>query len=163
MKTRSVAGLILVIISLSIPSLTEAKPTTVCPIAKSIYRDGDGKGFELVFGAPLPNTTYHATAVIHHPQQRSLYQFTVNQSSGYGSVWLNELSKKNSRQSQRFWITFFDQNLKSATPLWLGEEKEAPKYAVVAELGSHDYYQRRGTEKPSLIGDVIWVFDRCQA
>lgn len=65
--------------------------------------------------------------------------------SGYGSVWLFDQSMTNSNQKNMLWITFFDQELKSATPLWLGEEKEAPKYAVIAELGSYDYSRRRGT------------------
>jgi hypothetical protein len=163
MKTNNFAGLMLFIVALSMPSLAEAAPAKGCPIASSVYRDGDDKGFELVFDAPPPNTPYYATAVIHHSQHRSLYRFTVNQSSGYGSVWLNEISKSNSNQNKSFWITFFNQDLKSATPLWLGEEKEAPEYAVIAQLGSHDYYRRRGTANPPLIGDVLWIFDRCQA
>lgn len=162
MKTKNSALLMLSIVVLAMPILAEVAPVKVCPIAKSIYRDGDGKGFELVFGGAAPNTPHYATAVIHHSQQRSLYRFTVSQSSGYGSVWLNEPSRSNLSQNNSFWSTFFNQDLKSATPLWLGEEKEAPKYAVIAELGSHDYYQRRGTENPPLIGDVMWIFERCQ-
>lgn len=163
MKTKNFVLLMLSIIVLSMPALAEAAPSKECPIAKSIYRDGDSKGFELIFSGPPPNTPYHAIAVIHHSQRRSLYRFTVSQSSGYGSVWLNELSGDNSKRNKSFRIAFFDQELKSATPLWLGDEKEAPKYATIAELGSYDYYQRRGTENPPLIGDVMWVFDRCQS
>ncbi len=48
------------------------------------------------------------------------------------------------------------------TPLWFREATKAPQYAVIAELGSHDYYQRRSTENPPLIGDVMWMFDRKQ-
>lgn len=163
MKTKNSILLMLSIVALSMPTLAEAAPSKGCPIAKSIYRDGDSKGFELVFGAPPPNTPYYATAVIHHSQRRSIYRFIVSQSSGYGSVWLNEPSRGNSNQNNSFWITFFDQDLKSATPLWLGEEKEVPKYAVIAELGSYDYSRRRGTENPPLIRDVMWIFDRCQS
>jgi hypothetical protein len=163
MKTKNSILLMLFLIALSMPALAEAVPSKGCPIAKSIYRDGDGKGFELVFGAPPAKTPYYATAVIYHSQRRPIYRFTVSQSSGYGSVWLNELSGDNSKQNNSFWITFFDQDMKSATPLWLGEEKAAPEYAVIAQLGSHDYYRRRGAETPPLIGDVMWMFDRCQS
>ncbi|OLP17017.1 hypothetical protein BST81_18755 [Leptolyngbya sp. 'hensonii'] len=150
---------------LSVPALAKAAQTQGCPIAKSVYRDGDGKGFQLVFGPPPPNTPYHATAVINHPQQRQLYRFLVTQSSGYGSIRLLDQVNKNAKQGKSWWITFFDQNLKSATPLFLGQETESPKYAVIAELGSYDYYQRRGRitqNTPPFLQDVLWIFDHCQ-
>ena len=162
MKIPSYALLTLLIMVLSMYSPAEAALSQDCPLTQSIYRDGDGKGFELVFGPPPPKTVYDATAVIHHTQQRSLYRFTVDQLSGYGSVWLSDLSRSHSKQSKSFWMTFFDRDLKAATPLLLWDAKEAPQYVVIAELGSHDYYQRRGTENPPLIGDVMWKFDRCQ-
>ena len=161
MTATSFAVSILSILALAMPTATGAAASESCPIAKSIYRDGDGKGFELVFGPPTTGRIEHATAVINHRQQRQLYRFKMYQRSGYGSVWLSELSLGYPKQPARgFWITFFDRDLKSATPLFLGEEKESPRYAVIADLGSYDYYRRRGQE--TLIKDPIWVFDRCQ-
>jgi len=55
--------------------------------------------------------------------------------------------------------------MRSATPLFFGEETDAPEYAVISELGSLDYYARRGTIEqtdPPLLQDVIWIHDRCQ-
>lgn len=146
-------------------TLTASSPLESCPIARSIYRDGDGKGFQLVFGPPPPGRPFHATAVINHPQQEKLYQFLVNQSSGYGSVWLSPPDRGSSSHNNLLWITFFDRNLKSATPLFLGKETEAPMYAVIAQLGSNDYYRRKGnvtSSTPPLLRDVIWIHDRCQ-
>ena len=62
-------------------------------------------------------------------------------------------------------LFFFDQASQSATPLFLEETTEAPEYAFVSGLGSYDYYARRGTiteETPPLLGDMMWVYDRCQ-
>ncbi|NEQ29209.1 MAG: hypothetical protein F6K28_61820, partial [Microcoleus sp. SIO2G3] len=131
MDAKNFAMLMIFVVAIPTTTVVEAVPSQVCPIAKSIYRDGDGKGFQLVFGSPPPNTPYSATAVINHSQSGQIYHFTVSQSSGYGSVWLIDQSRTNSSQRNMLWITFFDQDLKSATPLWLGEEKEAPKYAVI--------------------------------
>ncbi|GBO53433.1 hypothetical protein APA_1340 [Pseudanabaena sp. lw0831] len=134
-----------------------------CPITKSVYRDGDGTGFELVFWEPPVGTPFHGTAIINHPQHKQIYRFIVSQSSGYGSIWLTNQDKDtiNLKNDRSFGITFFDRNFKSATPLWLGKETDSPKYAIVADLGSHDYYRRRGSTLP-LLGDVIWIHDRCQ-
>ncbi|MBD1914053.1 hypothetical protein [Leptolyngbya sp. FACHB-8] len=145
------------------PALANAEES--CPISQSIYRDGNGQGFELVFGPPPVGSIVDATAVINHPLQSHLYEFTVDQVSGYGSIWMAEQVPTLPNGDQRFWLAFFDQNLRSATPPFFGEETEAPKYAVISELGSHDYYARRGTvgqtEVP-LLQDVIWIHERCQ-
>ncbi|CAN1211726.1 hypothetical protein TUMEXPCC7403_16095 [Tumidithrix helvetica PCC 7403] len=165
MKTTNFALLILSMVLLSMQTVTGAAASESCPIAKSIYRDADGKGFQLVFGPPPPRSPFHATAAIAHPQLGQLYRFQVTQSSGYGSIWLLEQDRSNSKRENRFWITFFDRDLKSATPIFLGQETESPRYAVIAELGSHDYYQRRGTmtqSTPPLLPDVMWIHDRCQ-
>ncbi len=144
---------------------THAVASASCPIAKSLYRDGDGQGFQLVFSPPPTGTPFHATAAIKDREQRTLYQFKVSQSSGYGSIWLENQDAKPPQRDRGLWMTFFDQNLKSATPRFLGEESKAPKYAVIAELGSYDYYNRKNSgaarNSPSL-SDAIWIFDRCQ-
>ena len=150
------------IVVLPIYSSAAATPSQDCPLIQSIYRDVSGKGFELVFGPPLTKKIYPASAVIQHVQAGKLYEFDVSQSSGYGSVWLGTLKQLSSGRLKSFWITFFDQDLQEATPLWFREAKKAPQYAVIAELGSYDYYQRHGTKNPPLIGDVMWKFDRCQ-
>ena len=161
MKTQSCITLALSLIALSIPAPAQADPAQDCPLTQSIYRDADGKGFELAFSSPRPKTPYPASAIIQHAQGGRMYEFDVSQSSGYGSVWLNTL-KNYPGPPRSFWITFFDQDLKAATPIWLLDAKTAPKYAAIAELGGHDHYRRRGTKNPPLIGDVMWRFDRCQ-
>jgi hypothetical protein len=129
-----------------------------CPTARSIYRDAEGKGLQLVFGAPPTNSAIHGTATIVHPQQGQIYHFNVTQSSGYGSIWLWEKEDINSENNDSLWLAFFDGNLKLATPTFFGEETESPQYAIIAELGSYDYYQKRMS-----LGDVIWIHDRCQS
>ncbi len=138
MKAKNLAVFIPSIAVLWGLTATGAAASKSCPIAQSIYRDGDGKGFQLVFRPPLPGSTAHATAAIAHPQQGQLYQFQVTQSSGYGSIWLSDMDASNSKRSKSLWMAFFDRNLKSATPTFLGEETEAPEYAVISELGSYD-------------------------
>lgn len=151
-------------------SVAEAVSPAPCKIAQSVYRDADGKGFELVFGEPIPETaSSKATATITHPKVGQLYNFNVTQSSGYGSISLILLNDDGALDSHDFRINFFDQNLVSATPLWFGEETQAPKYAFITALGGHDYYRRKGdfyTSRISLLvpplGDVLWVYNRCQ-
>ena len=143
-----------------------AATSETCPISNSIYRDANGQGFELVFGLPPIDSAVQGTAVINHPQQAQLYQFRVLQSSGYGTVSLWDQDLEQPENDHGFWMAFFDHDLASATPLYLGEETAAPQYAVVAGLGSHDYYRRWGTiteDTPPLLGDVMWIRDRCQS
>lgn len=161
---RRAAYPLFALLILGLPS--GARAEEACPIVQSIYRDGNDQGFELVFGPPPIDSIVDATAVIHHTQQANLYQFTVDQMSGYGSIWLSELEppQADSREDQGFWLAFFDPDLRSATPLFFGDAV-APEYAVIAELGSHDYYARRGTVEASqvpLLDDVMWIYDRCQ-
>ncbi len=147
--------------------LAKSVLASTCQIAQSVYRDADGKGFELVFDAPLPETgSSDATATINHPEQGRLYTFNVTQASGYGSISLVSINAigNSLKDANSFRINFFGQNFKSATPVFFGEETQAPDYAFIAELGSHDYYTRRGTvteETPPFLGDVMWIHDRC--
>lgn len=151
-------------------SVTEPVLPAPCKISQSVYRDADGKGFELVFGEPIPETaSSKATATIIHPKGGQLYNFNVSQSSGYGSISLILIDDNGAPEPRDFRINFFDQNLVSATPLWFGEETQAPKYVFIAELGGHDYYRRRGDFSTSRIsslvpplGDMMWVHNRCQ-
>ncbi len=150
-------------VALSADSGTATSKT--CRIAQSIYRDADGNGYELIFGPPAP-PVYHSTAVIKHPQHGQIYRFLISQSSGYGTISLIDQGNENLKGDLT--ITFFDQQLKSATPLFWGDEPVAPQYATVANLGRHDHYKRRNdavtpaTVNRPAIGDVMWVFDRCQ-
>jgi hypothetical protein len=162
MKNTQFAPLILSIIAFWTLTITEAISSESCPISRSIYRDGNGGGFQLIFSSPPPRSVISAIATIQHPQQGEIYRFNVTQSSGYGSIWLSEDNAKESDRS--LWISFFDNNLKSATPLFFGEEKQSPKYAIIAELGSYDYYNRRSSNAQNilLLRDAIWIYDRCQ-
>ena len=162
MKARHLVLYLFAAIALSLPSMAKAGQSNACPIAKSIYRDAEGKGFQLVFGPPPEGSIYQATATIEHPQQAKLYQFLVTQSSGYGSIWLVDRDPDSANRKSSFSITFFDQDLKSANPLVFWQATESPQYAAIAGLGSIDYSQRRGTDGPPLLGDMMWIFQRCQ-
>jgi hypothetical protein len=141
-----------------------------CKISQSVYRDADGKGFELVFDEPIrEKASSKATATITHSQVGELYKFDVNQSSGYGSIYLILLDYDGALEPRDFSINFFAQNLLSATPLWFGEETQAPKYAFIAGLGGHDYYRRKDdlytSGVSSLVpplGDMMWIYNRCK-
>jgi hypothetical protein len=149
------------VFTLGILMLATSVSATPCQIARSVYRDADRKGFELVFDAPIMTTGTSAIATINHVRQGRLYSFNVTQASGYGSIFLwNDLERGDSLR-----LNFFGQNLTSATPIVLGEELKPPDYAFIAGLGSYDYYRRRSyvTENsPPLLGDVMWIYDRCQ-
>lgn len=141
-----------------------------CKISQSVYRDADGKGFELVFREPTPETpTSKATATITHSQVGQLYNFKVTQSVGYGTIHLILIDYEGALEPRSFPINFFDRNLISATPLWFGEETQTPKYAFIADLGASDYYRSQDSfytsERSSLVpplGDMMWVYERCQ-
>jgi hypothetical protein len=139
-----------------------------CKISKSVYRDADSKGFELVFGASIPGVVMsRATATINYPKQNQIHSFSVTQSNGYGSIFLLGINANNKglEYGDSFNINFFDQNFRSATPGVLGREIQAPKYAFISGLGSYDHYKRRSTasiDTPPLLGDLMWVFERCQ-
>ncbi|MEO0986543.1 MAG: hypothetical protein AAFY20_13450 [Cyanobacteria bacterium J06639_14] len=158
----------LAIIPLGLVLLAAKVAATSCQISQSIYRDADGKGFELIFGRAIPGTaSSDATATISHSQQTQVYYFDVGQSSGYGTISLADLSPQNGTLADNSPLNlfFFDQASQSVTPLFLEETTEAPEYAFVSGLGSYDYYARRGMiteDTPPLLGDMMWVYDRCQ-
>lgn len=162
MKTQNFVLLTFSIVTLGILTIAKATVAESCAIAQSIYRDVNGKGFQLMFSLPPAGSAIHARATLYHPQQGQLYQFNVTQTSGYGSIWLSEVANRAERD-RGLWITFFDQNLQSATPTILGEETQAPQYAMISELGSFDYYKRRGKQNNEvLLQDTLWIHDRCQ-
>ena len=137
-----------------------------CPIAESVYHDIDGLGFELVFSEGVPDlASSRATAMINHPNQAGLYNFSMTQANGYGSITIGRFSEDGSTIQASYPINFFDDQMRSANPLFLGEELDAPAYAFITGLGSDDFYRRRSTADDTnvpLLGDLIWVFDRCQ-
>lgn len=161
----------------TLPMQPASADITTCPIAQSVYRDLDRGEFELVFGAPLPNTgSSDATVSIHHlthPNPEPLYRFNMTQSSGYGSIFLVRIDANETDADGTDWeavnslrVNFFDQDLRSANPLFLGDETEPPKYLFITGLGSHDYYHRRDyvtAPETSAMGEMMWRHERCQA
>ena len=147
--------------------LTRTVLATPCPISQSIYRDANGEDFELIFGPAIPGGTADATAMVSHLKQEELYRFEVSQSSGYGRISLIDVAPKLPTSEDFVWPTlfFFDETLGSDTPLFFEEASEASEYAFIANLGIYDHYSRRDTlteDTPPLLGDVMWVYDRCQ-
>lgn len=147
--------------------LTPPVSAASCKISQSVYRDAEGHGFELVFGDSLPGVGgSRATATIRHSTQGQLYHFNVTQANGYGSISLLTINATSNGLEFRdgFGIYFFDQELKSAMGI-LGREQQAPQYAFIPGLGSHDYYRRRMTntnESTLFLSDTMWIHDRCQ-
>lgn len=137
-----------------------------CKISQSIYRDANSQGFELVFGPPVAGTPFLATATINHPQHSQLHRFHLTQANGYGSISLliRTAGQQPKQNHQGFRLNFFNQDSKSATPGVFGRESEAPQYAFITDLGSFDYYQRRGQitgSTPPAMRDNLWIHDRC--
>ncbi len=130
-----------------------------CSIQKSVYRDANNRGFELVFKEAIPAVgSLRATATINHSQQNNLYRFDVVQGSGYGSFFVMA-------QSKEFVMNFFNANLGTADISSVGSDVEAPKAAFISGLGSHDYYNRKNEVSENtapLLGDTMWIYERCQ-
>ncbi len=141
-----------------------------CELKQSIYHDSNGKGFELVFGPSIPGMgSSYATATINHPthNKKQIYNFSVTQSNGYGSISFQSIKPTSNglKYDESFGINFFDQNFRSANPGVIGREVQAPKYAFIAGLGVYDFYKRRANiESDTLpfLGDVMWIYDRCR-
>lgn len=144
--------------------LAESAVASPCKISQSVYRDAEGKGLELVFGSPPQGSPFLASVALHHAQKTVLYQFNLTQANGYGSISLQWRQRPNANL-QSFRLNFFGQDFTSATPGVFGQEPQAPQYAFITDLGSWDYYQRRGkvsNQTPPHLGDVMWVHDRCR-
>jgi hypothetical protein len=108
-----------------------------CSIQKSIYRDADNRGFELVFSEAIPAVgSLRANATINHSQKDSLYRFDVTQANGYGSFFVMT-------HADEFVINFFNANLGAADVSHIGPDVQAPKAVFISGLGSYDYYNRK--------------------
>lgn len=149
--------------SMGVLLLSESVLAAPCKISESVYREADGQGFELVFGAAPTGSPLLATVTLQHPKQVPLYRFDLTQANGYGSISLMwRQQPKSERHSFR--LNFFSQAFQSATPGVFGREPQAPKYAFITDLASFDYYRRRGAISNSTapyLKDVLWVHDRC--
>lgn len=146
----------ILLVNLAVPQVN-AQGT--CSIQKSVYRDADNRGFELVFSEAIPAVgSLRATATINHSQQDNLYRFDVVQGNGYGSFFAMN-------QSDEFVINFFNAHLGVADISYIGPDVEAPKAVFISGLGSRDYYNRKsevsGNTVP-LLGNTMWIYDRCQ-
>lgn len=151
-------------ISISLSALPAAAQN--CNLRQSVYRDANGKGFELIFSQPATRSaSSYATAVIRQSKAGELYRFSVTQSNGYGSTVLFDPKRANDESSSGYVINFFDKNLVTTT-FMLGRETTVPKYAFINGLGSTDYYRFGRREALSqgipLLLDTMWVFSRCQ-
>jgi hypothetical protein len=137
----------------------QANAQGACSIQKSVYRDANNRGFELVFSEAKPAVgSLRATATINHSRQNNLYRFDVTQANGYGSFFVMN-------QSDEFVMNFFNANLGTADISYIGPDVKAPKAVFITGLGSHDYYNRKsevsGNTAP-LLGDTMWIYERCQ-
>lgn len=130
-----------------------------CSIQKSVYRDANNRGFELVFNEAIPVVgSRTATATINHHRQNNLYRFDVVKAMGYGSFFATN-------QYDEFVMNFFNANLGTADIFYIDSDVEAPKAVFISRLGSYDYYNRKseisGNTAP-LLGDTMWIYERCQ-
>ncbi|MEM0980028.1 MAG: hypothetical protein AAGH78_07120 [Cyanobacteria bacterium P01_H01_bin.58] len=133
-----------------------ALDSNTCGLEGSVYRDANQQGFELKVAGPDANLSLIAplTVTIQH-QEAQLYYYAITISSGYASYYL--MTEHNSLR-----LDFFQADL---TNVELDIET-APAIAFISGLGSHDYYNRRGmldADSPPLIGDTLWLFERCES
>jgi hypothetical protein len=154
-------------VAIVLSTVTSTTPALAgCKISQSIYRDVDGKGFELVF-KPATGSGFggaYGTAIIQQAKLGRLYNFSFTQANGYGSMSLISLKPDGSGFADGdFGINFFDASLKSPNTSF-NTEANAPKYAFISGLGSHDYYRRRSSSGNNLLlKDTMWVYSRCQS
>ncbi|MDA0269118.1 MAG: hypothetical protein O3A14_19720 [Cyanobacteria bacterium] len=140
--------------------LASPRPTLACPLSHSLYRDSSGQDFELTWQAPIRDrASSQATLQIRHGDDL-LYHLDLTQASGYGTIFLRLLDPSRELQGDPLTLNFFDETLADANPLFFELAQPAPTYVFIPGLGSYDYYQRRG-EGP-LLGEVMWIFERCQ-
>jgi hypothetical protein len=143
--------------------LKSADPITplACPLSQSIYRDGNGQGFELVWSAETTNFSSSKATLQISQGDTSLHHLDLTQSSVYGTIFLSPLDQGSTPLAAPLTLVFFDQALADATPLFFEADLPAPTYAFIAGFGQYDFYQRRG-EGP-LVGETLWILERCQA
>jgi hypothetical protein len=139
-------------------SVAQAEFLAECEIRKSIYRDVDDQGFELVFDAVEPPVGSLASTISINYFGSRIYQFDIVQGSGYGSFFADY-------RDSSLLVNFFAGDLASNNPSFIGQDVQASEFMFISGLGSFDYYQRNNLSPnsyPPLIGDTVWVFDRCQ-
>lgn len=140
----------------AIASTAIALDSDTCGLEGSVYRDANQQGFELKVAGPDADLSLIAplTVTIQH-QGETLYYYAITISSGYSSYYLMT-------QHDTLRLDFFQADL---TNVELDSET-APAVAFISGLGSHDYYNRRGAidaNSPPLIGDTLWLFERCES
>lgn len=125
-----------------------------CDITKQIYRDVDGKGFELRFNNPPSNSALHfATVVLYHPKRNNIGVFKVGTSQGFGTIYLEPQTESENNIT----AYFFDSQLKSVENYNLGE------FLFISGLGSWDWYDNQmNNSREIVLGNSMWKFDRCQ-
>ncbi|NJN20931.1 MAG: hypothetical protein HC812_06700 [Leptolyngbya sp. RL_3_1] len=144
-------------------NLLQSHPSTplVCPLSQSIYRDSNGQGFELVWRAETTNFSASKATLQISRGDELLHHLDLTQASGYGTISLSSLDLEQTQVATVLTLVFFDETLADATPLFFEPDLPAPTYAFIARLGRYDYYQRRGDGL--LVGETLWIFDRCQS
>jgi hypothetical protein len=149
------------LLAVSVLLASAAPALATCPLSESVYRDASGQGFELSWHDPLPDRASSKATLHIHRDGELLYHLTLTQASGYGTISLAVLNADLTPvNTPAFTLNFFDADLGSANPLFFETDLPAPAYTFITGLGRYDYYQRRGDEP--LLGDVMWVRDRCE-
>lgn len=123
-----------------------------CDLTQSVFQDRPGQGFELEFypgsSDTLPSS---AMVILSHPSRGVIFTFDLVESQGYPLANLVDRDRPDVAQV----ITFFDSDLIQSSPPGF--------YAFVEGLGYTDWSLNQETGgRVTVLGDVIWEFDRCK-
>jgi len=147
----------------------QPKPSTSCPLTKSIYQAIAKPEFEIRFAPIKINLPIDAAVNLKHKVRGNIATYYLSSSMGYGGLNLapaTSISKENSddnkeSESKGFELkpVFFDRNWKSVQEI----PKLAPQYLFVGGLGVEDWYsnQQKGS-RSQVLGEVMWKFVGCQ-
>jgi hypothetical protein len=127
-----------------------------CIITNSVYRDVNGRGFELTFKPSSPSSsTTSVIATLSHAKRGKIFEFDMIQSQYYGSV-----SLINHKNNNTHLINFFNSNLTQSS---IFRAESSPMYLFISGLGSTDYYNNQMSGSRAIIlGDVMWKFQSCR-
>ncbi|WP_338463081.1 hypothetical protein VZH09_13880 (plasmid) [Synechococcus elongatus IITB7] len=130
-------------------------PEQSCQLSRSIYRDVNGKGFELSFkGGRFESVSQWAIATLRHRQKGVKTAFDVSSMQGAGGIILTPRGNKYRESKNDLNLYVFNANLTSSV------ERGAPTYIFISGLGSFDWYWNRDQGEP-YVWDTLWKFNRC--
>jgi uncharacterized protein YukJ len=129
----------------------------VCEITNRIYKDVDGKGFELRFSEPSSDSAVSfANVTLWHPERNNIGVFEAGASQGLANIYFSLINKK--EDNINIAAYFFNSNFQQS------QQIDNSHYLFVSGLGSWDwYFNQMSGGRDIFLGNPMWKFDRCQS